>query len=212
MNPMRVAFMKAQLVDKEVPDRFGLAPLRDAKLHVFDHPHEEDWDAIVFSDGDLSDFELPLQVLLECTFGQDGLVVIDADWVVYETLPHDLSPPTLWALNRMEDAADEEPDQSSSMPLWAQFAWLMAGWEKVGHDPAAQPFKCERPKSADLSVMPPNKDSGCAGLSFEDVMSQLEVRRQSLQDRPRPIIFGSAVSASTPSQKLCPCRWLNPHF
>ena len=36
-NPMHVAFMKAHFVDTEVPEGFGLASLRDPKLHVFEH-------------------------------------------------------------------------------------------------------------------------------------------------------------------------------
>ena len=101
----------------------------------------------MFFDECLSDFDLPLLVLPECTFRQDGLVVSNAHWVVFETVVHDFIPPTVWADNTKEDAANNEADQSSSMSLWAQFPWLMASWEKLGHDPAPQPSKSEPPKS-----------------------------------------------------------------
>ena len=82
-NPMHVAFMKAHLVDTEVLQGYGLASLRDPELHVFEHTCKVDWNACVFSDECLSDFDLRLLVLLECTFRQDGLVVSDAHWVVF---------------------------------------------------------------------------------------------------------------------------------
>ena len=97
-----------------------------------------------------------------------------------ETVVHDIIPPTVWAHNPKEDAANNEADQSSSMSLWAQFPWLMASWEKLGRDPAPQPSKSEPPKSGGLSAMPVDEDSAFVGFTVEEVMSQLEVRRAQL--------------------------------
>ena len=166
-NPMHVAFRKALFVDMEVPQGFGLVSLRDSKLHVFEHTC-------------LSDFDLPLLVLPECTFRLHGLVVSNAHWVVFETVVHDIIPPTVWADNTKEDAANNEADQSSSMSLWAQFPWLLASWENVGRDPAPQPSKSEPPKSGGLSAMPTDKDSAFVEFTIEEVMSQLEVCRAQL--------------------------------
>ena len=47
-NLMHVAVMKAHFVDKEVPKRFGFAPLRVAKVHVFERTDQVDWSVFVF--------------------------------------------------------------------------------------------------------------------------------------------------------------------
>ena len=66
------------------------------------------------------------------------------------------------------------------MPLLAPFPWLMARWEKLGHDPAPQPSKTEPPTSGGLSAMPTDENSAFPVHTVEEVMSQMEVRRAQL--------------------------------
>ena len=199
--------MKAHLVDTEVPEDSGFASLRDAKLHVFEHTYKLEWDALVFSDERLSDFDSPLQVLLECTFRQNGFVVAEAHWVVSEALVHDLIPPTVSANNPMEDAANEEADQSTSMLLWAQFPWLMASWGKLGHDPAARPSESKPSKSWDLGNASRRGHWFC-GLTVEEVMSQQEVRRAELAGSTSRLVehFRICVRGSNWTPPTWECR------
>ena len=143
----------------------------------FEHTYKVDWDACMFSDECLSDLDLPLLVLPECTFRQDGLVVSNAHWVDIETVVHHFIPPTVCTDNPKVDTANNEADQSSGMPLWAQFPWLVASWEKLGHDPAP---RVSRQRLGACQRFLPTSTLLLRGLTVEEVMSQLEVRRAQL--------------------------------